>query len=87
MTQGNLRFGREAIMPTESTILNAPPRTTESTIEDVTLTDAEARRLIGICVELMDLCAKVTGKIDPAIGSIVSYARDEAFSQAPEFSS
>ena len=72
-------------MPTESTILNAPPRTTKSTIEDVTLTAAEACRLMGICVELIDLCAKVTGRIDPAIGSIVDYARDEAFSQAPEF--
>ncbi len=73
-------------MPTESTILNAPPRTTKSTIEDVTLTAAEACRLIGICVELIDLCAKVTGRIDPAIGSIIGYARDEACAQAPEFS-
>ena len=74
-------------MPTESTILNAPPRTTKSTIEDVTLTAAEACRLMGICVELIDLCAKVTGRVDPAIGSIVDYACDEAFSQAREFSS
>jgi hypothetical protein len=74
-------------MPTKSTILNSPPRTAKSTIEDVTLTAAEACRLAGICVELIDLCAKVTGKIDPAIGSIVDYARDEAFSRAPEFSS
>ena len=72
-------------MPTESTILDALPRTTKSTIEDVTLTAAEACRLIGICVELIDLCAKVTGRIDPAIGLILGYARDEAFSQAPEF--
>ena len=74
-------------MPTESTLLNVPPRTTKSTIEDVTLTAAEACRLMGICVELIDLCAKVTGRVDPAIASIVSYSRDEAFSQAPEFSS
>jgi hypothetical protein len=72
-------------MPTESTILNAPPRSTKSTIADATLTADEARRLIGICVELIDLCAKVTGRIDPAIGSILGYARDEAFSQASEF--
>jgi hypothetical protein len=72
-------------MPTEPTILNAPPRSTKSTIADVTLTADEASRLIGICVELIDLCAKVTGRIDPAIGSILGYARDETFSQAPEF--
>ena len=73
-------------MPTKSTILNAPPRTTKP-IEDVTLTAAEASRLVGVCIELIDLCAKVTGRIDPAIGSIMGYARDEAFAQAPEFSS
>jgi hypothetical protein len=74
-------------MPTESTMLNAPPRPAKSTIEDVTLslTAAEACRLVGICVELIDLCAKVTGRIDPAVASIVGYARDEAFSKTPEF--
>ena len=73
-------------MPTKSTILNAPPRTTKP-IEDVTLTAAEASRLVGVCIELIDLCAKVTGRIDPAIGSIMGYARDEAFAQARELSS
>jgi hypothetical protein len=36
---------------------------------------------MAICIDLIDLCA-VTGKIDPAIGSIVDYARDEALSAA-----
>ena len=35
---------------------------------------------MAICVDLIDLCAKVTGKIDPALGAIVGYARDEALS-------
>ncbi len=51
---------------------------------DVTLTASEASRLIGICIELIDLCSKVTGKIDPAVGSIVGYARDEALADALE---
>jgi hypothetical protein len=46
------------------------------------LTHSEACRLMAICIDLIDLCAKVTGKIDPAVGSIVDYARDEALSAA-----
>jgi hypothetical protein len=37
---------------------------------------------MAICVDLIDLRAKVTGKIDPAVGSIVDYARDEALAHA-----
>ena len=37
---------------------------------------------MAICIDLIDLCAKVTGKIDPAVGSIVDYVRDEALSAA-----
>lgn len=72
-------------MPTELTMLNAPLRTTKSTIEDVTLTAARACRLVGICAEPIGRCANVAGRIDPAIGSIVGYARDEVFSQASEY--
>jgi hypothetical protein len=43
-----------------------------------TLTSFEAQRLVGICVELLDLCAKVTGKLDPALGELIACAHDEA---------
>ncbi len=46
--------------------------------EEATLTIFEAQRLIGICVELLDLCSKVTGQIDPAVGEMIAFARDEA---------
>ena len=46
--------------------------------EERTLTSFEAQRLIGVCVELLDLCAKVTGRLDPALGELVAYAHDEA---------
>jgi hypothetical protein len=46
--------------------------------EEATLTAFEAQRLIGICVELLDLCSKVTGQIDPAVGEMIAFARDEA---------
>lgn len=49
---------------------------------DVTLSPVETRRLLGLCVELIDLCARVTGKIDPAVAAMVAYARDEAVAEA-----
>jgi hypothetical protein len=46
--------------------------------EEGTLTSFEAQRLVGICVELLDLCAKVTKRLDPALGELIAYAHDEA---------
>ena len=46
--------------------------------EEGTLTSFEAQRLIGICAELLDLCSKVTGQIDPAVGAMIAFAHDEA---------
>jgi hypothetical protein len=74
-------------MLAESKMLKAQQRLTKPRFEDVTLTAAEARRLIDICIELIDLCASVTGKINPAAGAMVGYARDEALSEAAEFPS
>jgi hypothetical protein len=70
-------------MLTESKMLEAPQGSTKPKIEDVTLTAAEACRL----TDLIDLCAKVTGKIHPTAGSMVGYARDEALSEVAEFRS
>jgi hypothetical protein len=67
-------------MLTESKTLKAQQRSKPRS-EDVTLTAAEAGRLIDICIELMDLCAEVTGRINPAAGAMVGYARDEALSE------
>ena len=71
-------------MPRELGTMNALSNRTKPDAEDVTLTASEACRLIGICIELIDLCSRVTGKIDPAVGSIVGYARDEALAEALE---
>jgi hypothetical protein len=71
-------------MPRELETMNALSNRTKPDVEDVTLTASEACRLIGICIELIDLCSRVTGKIDPAVGSIVGYARDEALAEALE---
>jgi hypothetical protein len=69
-------------MATEPTLLFERSRPLVAEREEVGLTQSEASRLMAICVDLIDLCAKVTGKIDPTLGSIVGYARDEALSAA-----
>ena len=51
-------------------------------LKDVTLTPSESHQLLGICVELITLCSKVTGKFDPSMGTMVAFARDEALTNA-----
>jgi len=58
--------------------LNVIVNSVKADTGETTLTGSEACRLLGICIELIDLCAKITGKIDPAVGSVMEYARDEA---------
>jgi hypothetical protein len=69
-------------MSVDSTMLYERSRPSEAGREDARLTTADACRLVAICIDLIDLCAKVTGKIDPAVASIVGYARDEVLSSA-----
>jgi hypothetical protein len=45
--------------------------------EGAPLTATQAERLLSICVDMIDLCAEVTGKIDPAVGTMVAYACDD----------
>ncbi len=51
-------------------------------MEEVMLTASESHRLVGICVELIGLCSKVTGKFDPSMGTMIAFARDEALAEA-----
>lgn len=74
-------------MSAESTMLYERSRLSMTNRGEINLTPSDACRLMAICIDLIDLCAKVTGKIDPAVGSIVSYARDEALSEALEIGS
>ena len=46
-------------------------------VGELNLSACEARRLYGICVELLELCSHVSGKIDPQAGWMVAHARDE----------
>jgi hypothetical protein len=42
------------------------------------LTAPQAERLLSICVDMIDLCAEVTRKIDPAVGAVVACACEDA---------
>jgi hypothetical protein len=74
-------------MSADSITLFERSRLSMASPDDIRLTPSDARRLMAICIDLIDLSAKVTGKIDLALASIVSYARDEAFSEALEIGS
>jgi hypothetical protein len=69
-------------MSSESTMLYGESKPSTANLQEVGLTPSDACRLMAICIDLIDLCAKVTGKVDPAIASIVGYARDEVLAEA-----
>jgi hypothetical protein len=50
---------------------------TKRPVGELNLSACEARRLYGICVELLELCSHVSGRIDPQAGWMVAHARDE----------
>lgn len=41
------------------------------------LSKQDIRLLIVMCTELVNLCAKLTGKIDPAAAAMLTYVRDD----------
>lgn len=41
------------------------------------LSEHDVRLLMILCIELVNLCAKVTGQIDPALGAMLTYVRDD----------
>jgi hypothetical protein len=41
------------------------------------LSKQDTRILLVLCTELVNLCARLTGKIDPAAGAMLAYVRDD----------
>jgi hypothetical protein len=41
------------------------------------LSKQDVRLLVIMCTELVNLCAKLTGKIDPAAAAMLTYVRDD----------
>jgi hypothetical protein len=41
------------------------------------LSKQDVRLILVMCTELVNLCARITGKIDPAAGAMLAYVRDD----------
>jgi hypothetical protein len=46
------------------------------------LSEQDVRLLLAVCTELVNLCAKLTGKIDPAAAAMLAYVRDDIVSES-----
>jgi hypothetical protein len=46
------------------------------------LSKQDTRLLIIMCAELVNLCAKLTGKIDPTAAAMLTYVRDDIVSES-----
>jgi hypothetical protein len=51
-----------------------------SETEKSQLSKQDARLLVIMCTELVNLCAKLTRKIDPAAAAMLAYVRDDIMS-------
>jgi hypothetical protein len=49
----------------------------EPVVEKSQLSKQDTRLLLVMCTELVNLCAKLTGKIDPAAAAMLAYVRDD----------
>jgi hypothetical protein len=45
------------------------------------LSKQDVRLLLMMCTELVNLCSKLTGKIDPAAAAMLAYVRDDIASE------
>jgi hypothetical protein len=53
------------------------PEDAKPHVGELNLSASEARRLYSVCVELLELCTRVSGRIDPEAGYMVAHVRDE----------
>jgi hypothetical protein len=50
--------------------------------EQSKLSQRDTRLLLVMCAELVNLCAKLTGKIDPAAAAMLAYVRDDIVAES-----
>lgn len=46
------------------------------------LSKQDIRLLLVMCTEFVNLCAKLTGEIDPAAAAMLTYVRDDILSES-----
>jgi hypothetical protein len=54
-----------------------PEKKIELVSERSRLSERDVRLLLILCAELVNFCAKVTSKIDPAAAAMLAYVRDD----------
>ena len=54
----------------------------ETLSEKSQLSERDIRMLLVVCSELVNFCASVTGKIDPAAAAMLAYVRDDIRSES-----
>jgi hypothetical protein len=57
-------------------------KTVETKVEKSQLSERDVRLLLVVCTELVNFCASVTGKIDPAAAAMLTYVRDDILSES-----
>jgi hypothetical protein len=53
----------------------------ESDPDKSQLSKQDLRLMLVMCTELVNLCAKLTGRIDPAAAAMLAYVRDDIASE------
>ena len=53
----------------------------ESDTDKSKLSKQDLRLMLVMCTELVNLCAKLTGQIDPAAAAMLAYVRDDIASE------
>jgi hypothetical protein len=57
-------------------------RNSERDAEKSHLSKQDVRLLLVMCTDLVNLCAKLTGNIDPAAAAMLAYVRDDIVSES-----
>jgi hypothetical protein len=54
----------------------------ETKLEKSQLSERDVRLLLIVCTELVNFCARVTGRIDPAAAAMLAYVRDDILTES-----
>ena len=57
-------------------------RKSETETDKSQLSKQDVRLMLVMCTELVNLCAKLTGKIDPVAAAMLAYVRDDIVSES-----
>jgi hypothetical protein len=57
-------------------------KNSETEAEKSKLSKQDIRLILVMCIELVNLCARFTGKIDPAAAAMLAYVRDDIVSES-----